>query len=330
MGFGDGEGDGLGDDQGMENRIMKKTQGFGKAKLKNPLLQKTTFLIFNKYDWRGILMENKLIKSWGIILIIIVPLLLSCATTQQMRSDSTGAEFYLNQGMDYGKKGQYDEAISDFTKAIEIDPRSAEAYAKRGWAYSAKNQFDKAISDLNKALEINPKFAGAYAIRGLAYFSKNEIEKAWNDINKAQEMGLKIDTATLDMVRFYRFGKAPDEARLRTRIRDFYIGKGAQDGKTCYKMVPPYIRATISLESFKNGLQIDDEFPKVKIRADLGKVCNCATIQDERGDRLRCVLLVSIIEDKAGGFQGQVLEMWEYIDREWYWGFTGEESDICL
>jgi len=62
----------------------------------------------------------------------------------------------------------------------------------------------------------------------------------------------------------------------------------------------------------------------------LRKVCSCAAILDERGKRLRCVLLVFIIEDKPGGFQGQLLEMWEYLDGEWYYGFTDHhEFDNC-
>ena len=32
-----------------------------------------------------------------------------------------------------------------------------------------KGQYDKAIADYNKAIELNPKFTGAYINRGLAY-----------------------------------------------------------------------------------------------------------------------------------------------------------------
>src|SRR5258708_31589841 len=35
---------------------------------------------------------------------------------------------YIGRGTAYGDKGDYDRAIADFTKAIELDPKSAVAY----------------------------------------------------------------------------------------------------------------------------------------------------------------------------------------------------------
>jgi tetratricopeptide (TPR) repeat protein len=41
------------------------------------------------------------------------------------------ADVYYNRGLDYYNKGQYDQAISDYTKAIEINPNDADAYKHR-------------------------------------------------------------------------------------------------------------------------------------------------------------------------------------------------------
>jgi tetratricopeptide (TPR) repeat protein len=38
------------------------------------------------------------------------------------------ADVYNNRGLDYYNKGQYDQAISDFTKAIELNANDADAY----------------------------------------------------------------------------------------------------------------------------------------------------------------------------------------------------------
>ena len=81
---------------------------------------------------------------------------------------------YGNRGNAYSNKGRYDQAFSDFSKALEINPRDAEAYYNRGTAYVKKGQYDQAISDFNKALEINPRDAVAYYNRGLAYYGKGE------------------------------------------------------------------------------------------------------------------------------------------------------------
>lgn len=55
-------------------------------------------------------------------------------------------------------KGEYDKAIADYTKAIEIDPRYAFAYNNRGLAWGKKGEYDKAIADYTKAKEVNPAY----------------------------------------------------------------------------------------------------------------------------------------------------------------------------
>ena len=76
-------------------------------------------------------------------------------------------------------KGQYDQALFDFTKAIELNPKDADAYINRGFVYDKKGQYDQAISNFTKALEINPKYAEAYCNRGIAYGKKgNTVRKS--------------------------------------------------------------------------------------------------------------------------------------------------------
>ena len=40
--------------------------------------------------------------------------------------------FYCNRGYAYGKKGDYNRAIADYTQAIELNPNYVEAYNNRG------------------------------------------------------------------------------------------------------------------------------------------------------------------------------------------------------
>ncbi len=83
----------------------------------------------------------------------------------------------------------------------QTDLNDAEAYNNRGTAYARKDQYDKAISDHNKALEINPRDAGAYNNRGIAYMLKGKYDKAWEDVHKAQDLGIKIHPGFLKALR---------------------------------------------------------------------------------------------------------------------------------
>ncbi|UCH23127.1 MAG: tetratricopeptide repeat protein, partial [Deltaproteobacteria bacterium] len=56
-------------------------------------------------------------------------------------------ETYMDRGIEYLEKGQYDKAALNFTKAIELAPEDDFAFEIRGLAYQNKGQYDKAISD---------------------------------------------------------------------------------------------------------------------------------------------------------------------------------------
>ena len=95
------------------------------------------------------------------------------------------AKAYNGRGNVHQSKGEYDQASLDFTKAIEIDPKDAIAYTNRGRAFYAKGEYDRAIKDHTKAIELNPKFIEAYSNRGGAYFTKGEYDHAILDFTKA-------------------------------------------------------------------------------------------------------------------------------------------------
>src|SRR4030067_264488 len=143
-------------------------------------------------------MVDKLHNFRPMLLIIVIPILFSCATTQQKQVESKDAQFYNNRGIAYAAKGQYDQAGSDVTMDLEIESRDALAYYNRGITYAAKGQYDQAVSDFTMALGINPRDALAYYHRARAYYFKKEYDKSWRDIRKAQDLGYKVPRKFLD------------------------------------------------------------------------------------------------------------------------------------
>lgn len=80
---------------------------------------------------------------------------------------------YYARALAWADRQEYEKAIKDFTKAIELNLDFADAYYNRGvaWQNLTENNiaiadFDKAIESYSKTIKINPKGAELYLGRG--------------------------------------------------------------------------------------------------------------------------------------------------------------------
>jgi tetratricopeptide (TPR) repeat protein len=85
-------------------------------------------------------------------------------------------------------KGQVDEAIACFRKAIELDPKLAQAHGNLGNALYGKGQVDEAIACFRKAIAIDPKQANAHAALGLALLRKGGFAEARGVLARALDL----------------------------------------------------------------------------------------------------------------------------------------------
>ncbi len=103
---------------------------------------------------------------------------LSCATGQ---SGSGSAEYYAAVGIKCLNTEQYDYAVENFTKALEINPDEKKYYLMRSTAYIYMEKFDKAVSDCVMALYFDRDYRGAYYNRAYAYTRLKEYMLAIRD-----------------------------------------------------------------------------------------------------------------------------------------------------
>ncbi|QWR77417.1 tetratricopeptide repeat protein [Candidatus Magnetomonas plexicatena] len=104
-------------------------------------------------------------------------------------STSKEAEAYFNSGFLHYKNGDHEQAITDYTKGIELDPNSASAYNNLGSSYNNKGEYDRAIADYNRAIELNPHLTEAYNNRGNSYKNKGDYYNAIDDYSTAARLG---------------------------------------------------------------------------------------------------------------------------------------------
>jgi tetratricopeptide (TPR) repeat protein len=106
-------------------------------------------------------------------------------STKAIELNSEYAEAYGLRGCARFDKGDVSNAISDWAKAIKIDPRNPWYYYQRGTAFLAQEKYTETFSDLNKAIELDPKFALAYANRGWAHYAQHNLQEALSELNKS-------------------------------------------------------------------------------------------------------------------------------------------------
>jgi len=92
---------------------------------------------------------------------------------------------YYNRGLGYGAEGDYDRAIADYTKAIELAPKFAKAYNNRGTVYGMKGDHARAIADFTRAIGLDPKNANAYNNRCLGLAISGQAQSALTDCDTA-------------------------------------------------------------------------------------------------------------------------------------------------
>ncbi len=103
--------------------------------------------------------------------------------------DYKRSDKYFGLGIGYAIRGELDTAIEYFDKAIAFNPEYASAYANRGNIYLQQSQWNKALADYNRAIEIYPKLSGrTYYNRGSIYNMRGKLAQALADYNMAIEL----------------------------------------------------------------------------------------------------------------------------------------------
>jgi tetratricopeptide (TPR) repeat protein len=79
--------------------------------------------------------------------------------------------------------GNFDEAIKDFTKAIQLEPDSSSGYYYRGTTYYQQERPTEAIKDFTACLRIDSDNTNAYFMRGLLKSKLGDRVGAIKDYN---------------------------------------------------------------------------------------------------------------------------------------------------
>jgi tetratricopeptide (TPR) repeat protein len=163
---------------------------------------------------------------------------------------------YTNRGLLKIQKGDYDEALKDFKKSIDVNSKYAHAWYGRGLVYSKMKppKAEKAIKEFNQAL-IFTSYAFIFKDRGRVYADLGDHKRAIEDYGQAILMDqsdpetyqlrceanvavMALDDARQDCNKasdLYRqkneIEKSDDASKMTTEIEKFFAITRAKDAQ---------------------------------------------------------------------------------------------------
>ncbi|QKQ77382.1 tetratricopeptide repeat protein [Nostoc sp. TCL240-02] len=146
------------------------------------------------------------------------------------------------EGLDKYDAGNYEGAVEDFNRVIELDPKNALAYNKRGDAYYRLGDYEQAQADSSQAILLNPQDGNAYFDRGFAFSELGKYKEAIADYTQA----IKLNSD--DAYPYYGRGLA------RVQLKD---NKGAiGDFSKAIALKPQYTEAYLQRGIIRRRLRL--------------------------------------------------------------------------
>ncbi len=98
------------------------------------------------------------------------------------------------RGYGYVWQYEHDQAIEQFTRAIQLDPSYAAAYYERGsaWMHAAKPDLDKAIADLENSGRFDPNRYSTFWNLGWAYYLIGDYTRSLTASERANELNPQV------------------------------------------------------------------------------------------------------------------------------------------
>lgn len=143
--------------------------------------------------------------------------------TRYLELGDPKGDVYRGRGLSRASRGQYREAMNDYTRSLELEP-SPNMLTRRGWAYLTQaNQL--ALEDFDEAVRLNPENPDSYNGRGYARVMMGDHAAAVADAEEAiKRAKAAAEKGKNDWQNFFNaatiYAQAVDRAQKDSRLSD--------------------------------------------------------------------------------------------------------------
>jgi lipoprotein NlpI len=140
-------------------------------------------------------------------------------------------------GSQLAKDEKYDDAITAYTKAIDVDSKQPSIFALRGDAYMKLKKYDEALADLDKAIDTASES------------KKEELKKDIPAFYMQKAMALQLSGKTDEAEKIFKMGAAKANDMNPTYAAQFHLNRGIAFSNN--------LITDKAIESFKEAISID-------------------------------------------------------------------------
>ena len=132
---------------------------------------------------------------------------------------SPEAHFALGLFFYWGHR-QYEDALAEFNRTLELQPNNADARAFCAWVYRRRGEWERSLTDSQRAEELDPRDASIPMNIGVTCYAL----RLWKDAERAELRALAIDPHNTQAAMFLvliRLTMTGDVASARRALEDF-------------------------------------------------------------------------------------------------------------
>jgi tetratricopeptide (TPR) repeat protein len=158
----------------------------------------------------------------------------------------------------------FQQAISDFTKAVELDPFSVDALFNRGETYLLTENYAQAQSDFDAVLQAVKEHIPALNMRARAFQAQNRYAESIKDLKRALKLDETNSETYVNLANAYRLMGSYDKAentfdqasRIDPNLPAIYHGRGL-----LYATMLPQPRYEAAYQNFNRAIELNTKNP---------------------------------------------------------------------
>ena len=211
-----------------------------------------------------------------------------------LAKDANNALVYNNRGFSYFHKGEYENALNDYNKAIMLSPKlkiaqynkdellkllkddesfqeiiqnSEESnldyryYFNLGIQEANQGNINEAMIAYNKVIGLKPDFAPVYMFIGILEFQKENYDKAYEYYSKSIDIDSKMTDAYFNRAQIVFATKTEDKTELEAALKDLQMALELDN-----KFIDAYYSMAIiykNLGEYKSAIEMLDKILEI-------------------------------------------------------------------